>query len=131
MATTSNDLWETLKRIGDGMEARQKREQVEKEAAKAEAARKAPRAITSYLTVSGSDLGRQELAVEIAYATLNGMLTATCAGCGETEGTSTHGLFSDTPEEEQARIDKELPTARRWAQSHAEKCRAMPKPTTS
>jgi hypothetical protein len=126
MTSNGNELWNTLLRMGEQMEARQKREQAEKAAAEAEAARKAPRVIASYLTVAGSSLGREDLAVGIVYASLTGWITATCAGCGASERTGTDGRFSDTPEEEQARVDKALPKARPWAQSHAERCRAIP-----
>lgn len=122
----NSDLWATLKNIGDQMEARQERERAAKAAAEAEAARIAPRTIARYLTVAGSSLGREDLAVDVVYTSSTGWITATCAGCDASERTSTNGLIYDTPEEEQARVDKALPHARPWAQSHAETCRAMP-----
>lgn len=125
----SSDLWATLMSIGDQIKARQKREQAAREAAEAEAARKAPRVIARYLTVAGSSLAREELAVHIVYTSGTGWITATCAGCGASERTDTGGLIYDTPEEEQSRVDKALPHARPWAQSHAEKCLALPNPT--
>jgi hypothetical protein len=126
---TGNDLWATLQDIGKQMEARRKNEQAAKEAAEAEAARKAPRIIARYLTVAGSSLARDELAVDIDYASGTGWITSTCAACGTSERTDTGGLIYNTPEEEQARVDAALPEARIWAQAHAETCRALPRPT--
>jgi hypothetical protein len=88
-----------------------------------------PHGVTArYLTVAGSSLAREELAVDVVYTSGTGWITATCAGCGASERTDTGGLIYDTPEEEQARVDQALPQARPWAQSHAEKCRATPRP---
>jgi hypothetical protein len=126
MTNTSSGLWATLMNIGDQMEARQKQEQAAKRAAEAEAARRAPRTIARYLTVAGSSLGREDLAVDVVYASGTGWITATCAGCGASERTDTGGLIYDTPEEEQVRVDQTLPSARPWAQDHAERCRAIP-----
>ncbi|MER8004788.1 hypothetical protein [Streptomyces sp. NPDC094149] len=131
VSDTSGDLWATLMSIGDQMEARQKREQAAKKAAEAKAARKAPRTIARYLTVAGSSLGREELAVDVVYASGTGWITATCACCGASERTDTGGLIYDTPEQEQARVDEALPSARPWAQAHAETCRALPAAPTA
>ncbi|MFI8191394.1 hypothetical protein ACIF8T_21665 [Streptomyces sp. NPDC085946] len=128
-SSDTNSLWDTLMRISDQVEARQKQEQAAKEAAEAEAARKAPRTIARYLTVAGSSLAREDLAVDIVYTSSTGWITATCAGCGASERTDPGGYVYDTPEEEQARVDKALPHARPWAQSHAGTCRALPGPT--
>jgi hypothetical protein len=59
---------------------------------------------------------------------------ATCTGCGADDKTShyrsvwhgslDHGTFDE--EHDQAAADH---AARNWAQAHAEKCRAMPRPT--
>ncbi|MEV6102639.1 hypothetical protein [Nocardia sp. NPDC051981] len=91
-----------------------------------------------YLTVAGSSLGRDDLAVDLThrltihnppepFATL-----ATCTGCQATEEAShwrSHYPFAGALEEkhEPEAADKR---AREWAQAHAEKCRAMPKPTS-
>ncbi|WP_327268795.1 hypothetical protein OG233_14055 [Streptomyces sp. NBC_01218] len=85
--------------------------------------------IARYLTVAGSSLGREDIAVDITYTSRSGWLIATCGGCGLVARTNTDGYLYDTPEEEQARIDRALPASRADAQSHAETCRAMPAPT--
>ncbi|MET9813179.1 hypothetical protein [Streptomyces sp. NPDC006355] len=126
MSKMSSDPWATLMSICDQVEARRKQEQEAARVAEAEAARKAPRVLARYLTVAGSALAREDLAVDIVYTSSTGWITSTCAGCGTSERTSTNGYVYDTPEEEQARVDKALPNARPWAQSHAETCRAMP-----
>jgi hypothetical protein len=126
MTATSNELWATLQNVGKQMEAQRKSEQAAKEAAAAEVARKAPRSLARYLTVAGQALAREDLAVDIVYTSSTGWITATCAGCDASECTDPGGFIYDTPEEEQARVDKALPNARPWAQAHAETCRAMP-----
>jgi hypothetical protein len=126
MTSASNDLWKTVQDIGAQMEARRKSEQATREAAEAEATRKAPRVLAHYLTVAGSSLAREDLAVDIVYTSSTGWITSTCAGCGASERTDPGACVYDTPEEEQARVDKALPNARPWAQSHAETCRALP-----
>ncbi|MFI1371323.1 hypothetical protein ACH4UY_04835 [Streptomyces longwoodensis] len=87
--------------------------------------------LARYLTVAGSSLAREDLAVEIVYTSSTGWITATCAGCGTSERTDPGASIYDTPEEEQARVDKALPNARPWAQAHAEKCRAVPRPAVT
>ncbi|PWG13911.1 hypothetical protein DF268_08575 [Streptomyces sp. V2] len=84
--------------------------------------------IARYLTVAGAAFGREDLAVDVTYSSKSGLLTAACHGCGNTEHTNTGGSFSDSPEKEQARIAKWLPTSKQDAQTHAEKCRALPRP---
>ena len=78
--------------------------------------------IARYLTVAGAT-------VDITYTSHSGLLTATCTGCGNVEHTNTGGLLSDTPETEDARVEKALPESRELAQAHAETCRAMARPT--
>jgi hypothetical protein len=86
--------------------------------------------IARYLTVGGAhvDLTHQ-FTVNTppeAYATL-----ATCTGCPDTEqfrhwfgyGSEADGTYTEAPD--QKRADNQ---ARRWAQDHAETCRAMPRP---
>ncbi len=80
-----------------------------------------PGVIARYLTVGGAT-------VDITYSTKSGLLAGACTGCGSTEHTNTNGAFSDSPEEEQARVEEWLPHAKRDAQAHAEKCRALPRP---
>jgi hypothetical protein len=78
--------------------------------------------IARYLTVA-------DATVDITYASHSGLLVATCTGCGWVEHTSTHGLLSDPPEKEDARIEKTLPESRELAEAHAESCRALLRPT--
>jgi hypothetical protein len=80
----------------------------------------ADNAIARYLTVAGAT-------VDITYASHSGLLAATCNGCGQVERTDTGGLLTDPPEKEDARIEKALPESRELAQTHAEKCRALPR----
>jgi hypothetical protein len=87
--------------------------------------------IARYLTVAGSSLSREDLTVDITYASHSGLLTATCNGCGDTEWTSTGGRTYDPPEKEDERVEKALPESRLLAQTHAEKCRAMPPPAVA
>ncbi|MFF7411629.1 hypothetical protein [Streptomyces lydicus] len=77
--------------------------------------------IARYLTVGGAT-------VDIEYASVSGVITASCYGCPWQRRTDTQGLRTDTPEEEQERVDDWMPTARKKAQGHAETCRAMPRP---
>ncbi|MFF3547073.1 hypothetical protein ACFYXD_35210 [Streptomyces platensis] len=84
--------------------------------------------IARYITVAGVAIADPELAVEITYTSHSGWLTATCRGCEQDEDTETHGRLDDPPELEAERVEEALPAARTWAQSHAEKCRAMPRP---
>jgi hypothetical protein len=77
--------------------------------------------IARYLTVAGAT-------VNITYASSKGLITAACTACAWTENTDTVGLYTDTPEQEQARVDEWLPVSRKHAQAHAERCRALPQP---
>ncbi|GGX40441.1 hypothetical protein [Streptomyces noursei] len=77
--------------------------------------------IARYLTVGGAT-------VDVTYTSHSGWLTATCSGCGQIERTETYGFIYDTPEQEAERVEKALPESRELAQSHAEKCRAVPRP---
>ncbi|MET7437016.1 hypothetical protein ACWERY_16135 [Streptomyces sp. NPDC004082] len=80
--------------------------------------------IARYLTVGGAT-------VDITYSTKSGLLTNACTGCSIAEHTNTNGAVTDSPEEEQARVEECLPIARRWAQEHAETCRALPRPAVT
>ncbi|MFG2532737.1 hypothetical protein [Streptomyces sp. NPDC048516] len=82
--------------------------------------------IARYLTVAGT--ADPTAYVEITYTSHSGYLVATCAGCGDDEYTETHGRLDDPPEREAERVEEALPESREWAQAHAEKCRAMPRP---
>lgn len=71
--------------------------------------------IARYLTVGGAALGREDLVVDVvdngedSYWRYN----TACAGCPRAD------MHSD------------LDGAHRWAQSHAEKCRALPRPAVT
>ncbi|MEU1273019.1 hypothetical protein [Streptomyces sp. NPDC005799] len=80
--------------------------------------------IARYLTPAGEH-------VDITYVSRAGYLLSTCTGCGNVDDTDTYGLLSDPPEKEDARIEKALPEAREQAQAHAERCRALPRPTVT
>ncbi len=86
--------------------------------------------IARYITVGGATV---DLTYRMTvsnppepFATL-----ATCGGCPASEefnhwfGSGSH--FNDTYKEEQDQ-ERANKAAREWAQSHAEKCRAMPRP---
>ncbi|MFJ6238867.1 hypothetical protein ACIQH0_32850 [Streptomyces griseus] len=94
--------------------------------------------IARYLTVAGSSLGRDDIAVDITRtrtAREKGRhdqqvgditLVADCSGCSERDETTYEGLYLDL-------VEPVLKTfygdhTRKWAQSHAETCRAIPKP---
>lgn len=79
--------------------------------------------IARYLTVGGAT-------VDITYTSGTGNITATCTGerCPGGKRVDTEGLTRDTPEQEAARVEEWLPTALRYAQDHAETCRALPRP---
>lgn len=87
--------------------------------------------IARYITVAGAALGRDDLAVVITYTSDSGWITATCAGCGHVDRTDTGGLLDDSPEKEAERVEENLPASRAQAQSHAEKCRALPRPAVA
>ncbi|WP_098007872.1 hypothetical protein [Streptomyces sp. sk226] len=87
--------------------------------------------IARYLTVAGSSLGRDDLAVDLThrltehnppkpFATL-----ASCAGCPATEEVSHYRTNWGSEEHDPEAADAD---ARIWAQSHAETCRAISKP---
>lgn len=78
--------------------------------------------IARYVNVVGAH-------VDITYASHSGLITATCTGCGWVDLTDTGGYAYDPPEKEAARVEKALPESREYAQAHAEKCRALPRPT--
>ncbi|MEU9796419.1 hypothetical protein AB0E27_38675 [Streptomyces sparsogenes] len=80
--------------------------------------------IARYLTAGGST-------VDLSYDTRSGTIAAVCTGelCGWADSTDTKGRFTDTPEQEQQRFQEWLPVAKKYANDHAEKCRAMPRPT--
>lgn len=96
--------------------------------------------IPRYLTVGGSSLGRDDIAVDITCTrTVRGKgrydqevgditLIARCSGCYECDEATYEGLYLDHVEPAQKSFCGDR--SRTWAQSHAEKCRAMPTPTT-
>jgi hypothetical protein len=124
VTATSNDLWKTLQSIGDEMEARKKRER-EAEAAKAtEAARKAPQTIARYLTVGGAtvDIAHDTFYL---YDTEPTASVASCGGCAANHS-ERWTVYAYRCNNGSSGADAE---AGKWAQAHAEQCRAMPKPT--
>lgn len=77
--------------------------------------------IARYLTVGGAG-------VDIRHD-YTGEADSVCSGCGETNRHSGWtGLLNPTAEQQDHAAITE---ARRWSQSHAERCRAMPKPGTA
>ncbi|MGA4960256.1 hypothetical protein [Streptomyces lavendulocolor] len=97
-----------------------------------------PNIIARYLTVAGSSLGREDLAVEVStrYSDFTPpepiATSASCTGCpaatevGHWFGSGSHvdGTYMEDRDPQRAAAQ-----AREWAQAHAEKCRAMPNPT--
>jgi len=79
--------------------------------------------IARYLTVAGAT-------VDITYGSPEGNLAAQCTGqrCPWQNRLNVEALYTDTPEQEMARVDEWLPTSQRHAQAHAETCRALPNP---
>ncbi|MFJ4531093.1 hypothetical protein [Streptomyces nigrescens] len=71
--------------------------------------------IARYLTVAGVALADPELVVEVTE-----FPAARCKGCGE----------DDASDRFVASYNSER-RARAWAQTHAEKCRAMPRPAAA
>ncbi|MFI1161387.1 hypothetical protein [Streptomyces sioyaensis] len=68
--------------------------------------------IARYITVAGVALADPELAVEVTS-----FPAACCKGCGEDDAYDRSAAPYNSPRR-----------ARQWAQAHAEKCRAMPRP---
>ncbi|WP_261719073.1 hypothetical protein [Streptomyces sp. FZ201] len=80
--------------------------------------------IARYLTVAGAT-------VDLWYD--SGTLRAKCGGerCRWTGYESTEVFYTDTDEVRDQKIDDALPGLQRQAQSHAEKCRALPRPAVT
>jgi hypothetical protein len=80
--------------------------------------------IARYLTVAGAT-------VDLTYNDVTANILAVCGGelCHWSDHTNTEGRYDDTPVKEQERFNEWLPIAKRHAQEHAEKCRALPRPT--
>lgn len=68
--------------------------------------------IARYLTVAGVALANPELAVEVTH-----FPASRCKGCGEDDADDRFVCAYNSERR-----------AREWAQAHAEKCRAMPRP---
>ncbi|WP_438490720.1 hypothetical protein [Streptomyces sp. S186] len=89
--------------------------------------------IARFLTVAGEALRDPALTVDISLAGRRGFATAACSGC-ETIHTPINyeGYYLDceyAPEEAlQKALDSARADASKWAQRHAEKCRALPQP---
>ncbi|MGQ4733443.1 hypothetical protein ACUN3E_38015 [Streptomyces sp. Ju416(a)] len=86
--------------------------------------------IARYLTVAGSSLGRNDIAVDITHDTLTADDTkpnvtyAKCSGCSAYNNAE-WASRADRWDNGSTWADSD---ARTWAQSHAETCRAIPKP---
>lgn len=95
--------------------------------------------IARYLTVAGSSLGRDDIAVDITCTQTahekgrdgeevgDITLIAQCSGCFDRDESTCEGLYLNL-------VEPVLKTfygdhSREWAQAHAETCRAIPKPT--
>jgi hypothetical protein len=89
--------------------------------------------IAQYLTVGGStvDLTEESEYIDVTVPTAT---FAKCAGCGERHMQEWGWDFwanqrgEEQPASYQQRGQRATPEARRWAQGHAETCRAMPRP---
>ncbi|MFD3741060.1 hypothetical protein [Streptomyces sp. NPDC058629] len=94
--------------------------------------------IARYLTVAGSSLGRDDIAVDITHRdeTQDGKKKATCATCTGCRSTTVQTWADSFPNHRRPGVtefqnqDKGDRAARAWAQKHAESCRALPEPTT-
>ncbi|WP_228994397.1 hypothetical protein [Streptomyces sp. DH8] len=96
--------------------------------------------IARYLTVTGSSLGRDDITVDLFeesgyyVPTPPTQTRAHCNGCGkeriEEWGFSfgAHENGREQPAEFDANGERATPRVHQWAQSHAETCRAIPKP---
>ncbi|MFF9631757.1 hypothetical protein [Streptomyces fradiae] len=86
--------------------------------------------IARYLTVAGAALGRDDLTVDVEtlttvdyddpYAT-----RSTCRACA-TRDERDYDLYRNYRGDARARASQD--EARSWAQAHAERCRALPRP---
>lgn len=89
--------------------------------------------IARYLTVTGAtvDLTEQSGYYGVTHPTEH---LVTCHGCGQTHSEEWgwdefHQVFGTGPQPDFDATGKSaLPAARAWAQSHAERCRALPRP---
>lgn len=130
----STDLWETLKSIGNTMEAKRlhrEKEAADRQAAEAaRAAASAPRPVARYLTAGGAAV---EVTERAGFYNYDGM-TETHANCTGCPAAKTFDWGFDPLAVEVGLPQKDLdedgklatPQARDWAQAHAEQCRAMP-----
>ncbi|MEV3996723.1 hypothetical protein AB0K62_13735 [Streptomyces halstedii] len=89
--------------------------------------------IARYLTVGGAsvDIAQTQVVRKEGdrYTSTVGdiALTARCSGCRDSEEVAYEGLYLDRVEPVLEGVYGK--NTRAWAQSHAETCRAMPKPT--
>ncbi|MEE4419532.1 hypothetical protein [Streptomyces bugieae] len=58
-------------------------------------------------------------AIDIVYAPHSGALTATCTACPWSERINTGALTTDPPEKEDLLIERHIPDAYDYAQTHA------------
>ncbi|MEY9995861.1 hypothetical protein ABIE67_007893 [Streptomyces sp. V4I8] len=72
--------------------------------------------IARYLTDAGKALADPRITVDLRQDSDTSDITGTCRGCEATFAESNY-------------IGRCLSTGKHWAQEHAEKCRALPRPT--
>ncbi|MFF7308142.1 hypothetical protein [Streptomyces sp. NPDC008137] len=88
--------------------------------------------IARYLTVAGSSLAREDLAVDVETQTTLDYgdpysTRSTCRVCADGHEWD-YGLYRNY-RDQSARARASQDEARAWAQAHAESCRALPRPT--
>lgn len=88
--------------------------------------------IARYLTVGGEALRDPSLSVDVSHDEPGEATAAQCAACATSwwaNWSHPTGRHADGTYRKVLRPDTAEADVRRWAQSHAEKCRAMPRPT--
>ncbi|MEU7278883.1 hypothetical protein AB0A69_08930 [Streptomyces sp. NPDC045431] len=87
--------------------------------------------IARYITIAGSSLAREDLAVDVEILTTVDYgdpysTRSTCRGCAEWDDWDYDRYRNYREPSSRARASQD--EARAWAQAHAEKCRALPRP---
>ncbi|MFJ5680264.1 hypothetical protein [Streptomyces sp. NPDC093097] len=90
--------------------------------------------IIRFLTVAGEALRDPNLTVDMSLADHTRFATAACNGCGTTHTPVDYeAYYLDCEYSPEAAAERALASARvdaaKWAQAHAEKCRAIPRPS--
>jgi hypothetical protein len=131
------DEMQKEKRRAEEQQRRENRARWEAAAAKRKAEEAAkPKLVISYLSVAGQALGDSQLSVEVVTRpgfcdrTDHTETVATCKACGESHTVEWNGSGWDHRRWLEDRYDTDgklsTPRAQKWAQEHAETCRAMP-----